>query len=457
VSAGGLAERLTTRVDVLRPALTELLGELVAIDSTNPSFAGVDREAVRGGETRCNEVLCERLAGAGLETTWVAPDAERRNLVAVRRGSGGGRSLILNGHVDTVAADAAAWTGGDPWHPVVVDGVLRGLGACDTKAGLVAIWAALQALHDEGIDLRGDVVVHSVVGEETMEHELGTTACLRAGTRGDAAIVCEPTSGRRRLAVTGTSGGYWSLRISVEGRTTHCANRPEVVRAGGGGDAVGVNALEKGVIVLRALQELEQQWGITKRHPYCAPGAFTIMPGRFHADSPVEGPAPVYFPDRATIEYSIVYPPGEQPGQPRAEIEEFVLDACRLDTWLRTHPPQFEWLVNWPALDTPWEEPIVAALVDARAAVTGEPQPTPSPADPVGFAPQDAVWYSRAGIPAVVFGPGDLRVAHAADEHVDLGEVADAAAVLALCVARWCGTSRASRRVRSFEREGGSQ
>jgi acetylornithine deacetylase/succinyl-diaminopimelate desuccinylase-like protein len=457
LTAGGLAERLATRVDVLRPALTDLLCELVAIDSTNPSFAGVDREAVRGGETRCNEVLRERLVRAGLETTWVAPDDERRNLVGVRRGSGGGRSLVLNGHVDTVAADAAAWTGGDPWRPVVADGVLHGLGSCDTKAGLVAIWAALQALHEEGIDLRGDVVVHSVVGEETMQHELGTTACLRAGSRGDAAIVCEPTSGRRRLAVTGTSGGYWSLRISIEGRTTHCANRPEVVRAGGGGDEVGVNALEKGIHVVRALQQLEREWGITKRHPFCAPGAFTIMPGRFHADSPVEGPAPVYFPDRATIEYSIVYPPGEEPEQPCAEIEAFVLDACRLDTWLRTHPPQFEWLVNWPALDTPWDAPIVGALVAARAAVLGDRQPTPSPADPVGFAPQDAVWYARAGIPAVVFGPGDLRVAHAADEHVDLGEVGDAATVLALCAAQWCGTTSAGTHVRSSKRKADSQ
>jgi acetylornithine deacetylase/succinyl-diaminopimelate desuccinylase-like protein len=439
--AGGLAERLRARVRALRPALTELLCELVTIDSTNPNFAGVDRKAVVGGETRCNEVLRERLAGAELETTWVAPDPERRNLVAVRRGAGGGRSLVLNGHVDTVAADAASWTGGDPWRPVVADGMVRGLGACDMKGGLVAIWGALEALHEERVRLRGDVLVHSVVGEETMEHELGTTACLQAGGRADAAIVCEPTSARRRLAVTPTSGGYWSLRISVEGRTTHCANRPEVVRAGGGGDAVGVNALEKGVRIVCALQELEQEWGLTKRHPYCRPGAFTIMPGRFHADSPVEGPAPVYFPDRGTIEYSIVYPPSEQPEQPCAEIEAFVLDACRLDAWLREHPPRFEWLVNWPALDTPWHEPIVEALVAARAEVTGERQPTPSPADPVGFAPQDAVWYAQAGVPAVCFGPGDLRVAHAADEHVSLDEVEEAAAAIALCAAAWCGTA----------------
>jgi acetylornithine deacetylase/succinyl-diaminopimelate desuccinylase-like protein len=145
------------------------------------------------------------------------------------------------------------------------------------------------------------------------------------------------------------------------------------------------------------------------------------------------------------LEYSIVYPPSERPEEPCAEIEAFVLDASRLDTWLRTHPPRFEWLVNWPALDTSWEEPIVAALVHARTAVTGERQPPPTPADPIGFAPQDAVWYSRAGVPSVVFGPGDLRVAHTADEFVDLGEVADAAAVLAVGAAVWCGARRSDK------------
>ena len=99
-----LRQRILERVDSLRDDGVALLEELVRIDSTNPSFAGVDRAAVIGGETRCNEVLRERYEQAGLETHWVAPDPERKNLVGVRSGSGGGRSLILNGHVDVVPA-----------------------------------------------------------------------------------------------------------------------------------------------------------------------------------------------------------------------------------------------------------------------------------------------------------------------------------------------------------------
>ena len=258
--------RVRDAVTARRAEAIALLAELVAIDSTNPVFLAADGAGLPVGERRCNEVLADRLAAAGCETTWVAPDPERPNLVGRRRGVGGGRSLVLNGHVDTVAAERSAWTT-DPWRPTERDGALFGLGAADTKAGVTAIWTALRALEDADVALAGDVVVHFVVGEEAMEHELGTTACIRAGHGGDAAIVAEPTSLARPLLVTGTSGGYWSLRIEIEGRTTHCANRPHLVRAGGGGDAVGVSALEKAVRLVVALQELEQRWGFTKRHP----------------------------------------------------------------------------------------------------------------------------------------------------------------------------------------------
>jgi acetylornithine deacetylase/succinyl-diaminopimelate desuccinylase-like protein len=436
--AGGIVER----VDALRSDAIELLAELVAIDSTNPSFPGADRTRVLGGETRCNEVLWQRYEQAGLELSWIARDPERKNLVGLRRGEGGGPSLVLNGHVDTVApADPERWLAGSPWCPEIRDGWLYGLGAADMKAGVVAIWAAIQALQDADLRLQGDVLVHSVVGEETMEHELGTSACLAAGAGVDAAIVAEPTSLETPMMVTGIAGGYWSLRITVEGKSTHCANRSRSIRPGGLGDAVGVNALEKAVKIVQVLQELETQWGLTKSHGSCAPGAFTIMPGRLHADAAFEGPAPVYFPDRAVIEYSIVYPPDEPAEQPIREIEAYVLTACSLDPWLRDHPPTFEWLINWPPLDTSWDEPIVGALVRARETVLGERQPRPSPRHPIDFVQQDGTWYQRAGIPAVCLGPGAIAVAHGRDERVRLDEVTAAAKCFALCALDWCGSS----------------
>jgi acetylornithine deacetylase/succinyl-diaminopimelate desuccinylase-like protein len=147
-------QALFDRIDALRDDTVELIRELVAIDSTNPSFAGVDRDEVIGGETRCNEVLHERYEQAGLETYWVAPDPERRNLVGVRKGRGGGRSLILNGHVDTVPpVEPGSWLTGDPWLPEIQDGRLYGLGSTDMKSSDAAMWLVAQVLEDAGVAL----------------------------------------------------------------------------------------------------------------------------------------------------------------------------------------------------------------------------------------------------------------------------------------------------------------
>ena len=117
-----------------------------------------------------------------------------------------------------------------------------------------------------------------------MQHELGTSAVLEAGFTADAAIVTEPTSIPHPLTVSPIAAGNWYFRIHVEGRATHCGNRALAIRPGGPGDAIGVNALEKAVRIVVALQELEQQWGMTKSHPYFMPGFFSLLPGVFYAD-----------------------------------------------------------------------------------------------------------------------------------------------------------------------------
>ncbi len=431
--------RVLARVEALRDDAVSLLQELVRVDSTTPTQPGVDRADVIGGETRVNEILQERYRGAGLETHWVAEDPERRNLVGVRAGAGGGRSLILNAHVDTVAAvDPGGWLCGSPWNPELRDGRLYGLGSTDMKGSGVAMWAVAQALEDEGVRLAGELQLHSVIGEEMMEHHLGTTAVVRAGFRADAAIVTEPTSYPKPLTVSPVAAGVWILRIVVRGKSSHCGNRSLTIRPGGPGELIGVNALEKGLLVLESLQQLERQWGLTKSHPQFSPGFFTIGPNVFHSDAGV--PFPAYIPDRAVIEYVIWYPPQEDAADVARQIEEYVLTACRLDTWLARNPPVFEWLNNWPPMETPWEHPLVQTLVSAHESVTGAAVPAPSPAYPVNFgAASDGSFYEDEGIPSVVYGPGNLEIAHCRDEHVELDELVLAARVLAAAAIDWCG------------------
>lgn len=432
---------LGARIDARRGEAIELLVELVRTRSVNPSYPGVDRAAELGGETRVNEILCERYEQAGLATSWVAPDPDRRALVGVRSGAGGGRSLILNGHIDTVPpAEGGAWTRGSPWDPVIEGDLLYGLGATDMKASGVSMWLVAQALRDAGVELLGDLQLHSVPGEETGEHFLGTTACVEAGFRADAAIVTEPTNPPRPLTIALVSAPFLWLKLTVEGKATHAGNRPLAIRPGGLGNAIGVNALEKGVKIVQALQELERQWGVTKTHPYFSPGFFNMMPGIFRADPGV--PFPAYFPDRAEIHWIIWYPPQQTDEEARQELVDYILGVCSLDPWLAEHPPTFEWPLVYPPMETPWEHELPQAMASAWQRVTGSPAPPPSPATPAMFgAAMEGSWLQQLGIPSIAFGPGDLRVAHARDEHVSLDEMILAAKCLAACVVEWCGTA----------------
>jgi acetylornithine deacetylase len=437
----GLSDEIGASVDANRAQATALLQELVRTNSVNPGYPGVERADVIGGETRVNDVLERHYRGAGLETHRVTEDPERSNLVGVRHGSGGGRSLILNGHVDTVPpAEADEWLCGSPWNAELRDGRLYGLGSTDMKGAGVAMWLAAQALEDAGVDLRGDLQLHSVVGEETGDYRLGTLATVEAGFRADGAIVTEPSNPPRPLAISTVSAGCIMLKAVVDGKATHAGNRPLAIRPGGPGDAIGVNALEKGVLLVRALQELERQWGLTKAHPYFSPGFFNIMPGIFRANAGV--PFPAYFPDRAELQWVMWFPPEQSPDDAIREVEAYVLDACRLDPWLRAHPPRLEWILPYPGMQTEWEHPLPQAMARAFEAVTGERVAPPSPQHPANFgAAMEGTWLEQAGIPSIVFGPGDLRLAHACDEYVILEEVFTAAKALALAAVDWCGVA----------------
>ncbi|WP_181706107.1 M20 family metallopeptidase [Chthonobacter rhizosphaerae] len=426
-------------VDAHAEAAIALLSDLVAINSINPLFPGIDRAAVIGGETRCTDLLGERLAALGAEIHRVAPDPERTNVVAVLKGAGGGRSLILNGHLDTVAPfTPERWISGDPWKPTLKDGRLYGLGSTDMKGGLVSVVLALQAIRAAGVRLKGDVQVHAVVGEETMSHELGTSAVLEAGFTADAAIVVEPSSQPFPLSVAPVSAGNFNLEITVRGRATHAGNRGAAIRPGGEGASAGVNAVEKAILVVQALQTLEEEWGQTKSHPAFPTGFFSLVPGVFHGDAGV--PSVGYMADKATVGYLVWYPPGDTADAVKAEIERHVGHAAALDPWLRENPPMFDWKSNWPVADTAEDHPLVRTLVDARAAVLG-PIPRGRRETWSLNAVTDASFLEAKGIPTTVFGPGNLRFAHAVDEHIEIQDLVNGAKVLALAILGWCGVA----------------
>jgi acetylornithine deacetylase len=319
---------------------------------------------------------------------------------------------------------------------VLHDGFLYGLGATDMKAGLVAMCLVAQTLERLGIELAGDLQFHSVVGEEMWEHELGTTACVDAGWKADGGIVLEPTGGAGPMRVTTISPGLWNMRVAIEGRSTHAGNRFAAIRPGGAGDAIGVNALEKAIKVVNLIGELETEWGMTRNHPAFPPGFFTMLPGVFYADAGY--PLPFYFPDQATVAYDVWHNPTQSAEEVRQEIESFVSSGCALDTWLREHQPRFEWNSHYPPFSTDWDDPLAQAATAAYGDASGRPVAPPSPTTPANFdAVCDATWLQQRGMACVVFGPGDLRLAHGRDERVSIDEIVEAAVTLTLTAIRY--------------------
>lgn len=419
-------------VDDLRDELVALVSRMVQIPSLNPTQPGVVREEVLGGETRVNEFLKPALESMGLETDLWEAEEGRANLVGVCKGTGGGKSLILNGHVDVVIPGAEElWTEAGPWSGKVADGRIYGRGACDMKGGNGAAVIAVKALLQSGYRPKGDVIIQSVVGEEMMNTDAGTGAAIRRGYTADAGIVVEPSAPPYPLAILIASPGVLIMTVRVEGKAAHTCMRDELVRAGGRGAAVAVSAVDKALIIYQGLAKLEEEWGQTKRHPaFTRPGHFTICPTTFRGGTSIAS-----IPDECVIEYVVWHAPQDPPEQVKEEIEQQVTRFAQTDPWLREHQPRVEWWdFWWPPFDVPPDAPICRAVATAYASALGKP------AVVYGFAAvDDAVFLNQAGIPTISMGPGDIRMAHAPNEYVEIQELVDAAKVYALSIVEWCG------------------
>jgi acetylornithine deacetylase len=267
-------------VEGLRDELVELVRDIVRVPSVNLVLAGSDAGAAAGGETAVNRILASRMEETGLVTDLWEEAPGRANLAGVLKGSGGGRSLIFNGHVDVVPpGDLSAWTICGPWDALVKDGRIWGRGTADMKGGNAAALMAVKAILKAGQRPAGDVILEDVVGEEMMEHLIGTSATVKRGYTADAAIVVEPSEPPHRLGIIPACCNVGYLVCTISGKATHACLRGEVIRAGGEGQALGVSSIDKAVLIYQGLRQLEEEWGQSKRHPlYARPGHFTIHP-----------------------------------------------------------------------------------------------------------------------------------------------------------------------------------
>lgn len=342
-------------------------------------------------------------------------------------------SLLINGHIDVAEIGSPELWTRPPFEPAVVGRRLYGRGATDMKGPLAAALLAIRLIRDLEIELRGDLLFESVIGEE--QGEAGTLTCIERGYAADLALVAEPTN----LTISG-QGGVITGWIEIQSpETLHDGMRSRVIHAGGG--VRGANAIEKMMKLIAALQELERDWAVLKRHPGFAPGATTINPAVIEG-----GRHPAFMADRCALWVTVHFYPDERWETVTAEIEDHLLRAAAADSWLRDYPPTFRWggrsMIEdrgeiFPASAFDREHPGVQALALAHEAVHGT-----APGYAMWPSVSDAGWLASAGMQTVIYGPGLLEQAHVIDEWVEIDALVQAAQVYAELIVRWCNRSK---------------
>ena len=341
---------------------------------------------------------------------------DRPNVTGIRRGSGNGRSILLNAHTDTVdPGDPDAWRE-DPLSGTVRGDLLYGRGSCDMKGGLVTHLVALDALSDLGLTLRGDVTVAATVGEEN--GGLGALSTVLRGYRADAALITEPT----RLALVTAQGGSLVFRLSVPGRSAHAAVRDE-----------GVSALEKFVPIFENLRELEQERNAVLSHPLYE-GIQNKVP--INVGVVRAGNWASTVPESLVAEVRVGLIPGEEVEPFKDLVCARIAAVAERDPWLREHPPELIWFGGqFAPAEVPPDAPICEAVKKAHERVTGKEPPV----EGVPYGADMRLFIDFGGMPCVMYGAGDVNVAHAPDEHVSVSELLTAASTIACLLADWCG------------------
>jgi acetylornithine deacetylase len=336
----------------------------------------------------------------------------RFNLRLLRRGAGGGRSLILNAHMDVVPPSEGMDA---PWAPRLADGVLYGRGACDDKGPLASVYLALKALDALGVELKGDVAVHVVVEEEIGGN--GSLAMARRGEKADGCVVLEPTDDR---VFTSVRGAVW-FRLKLSGKAGHSGE------AGKTRSALLMAREAMGILEKYHADLLAASRGQELFDPYPNPMPLTF--GRLEA-----GKWPSMAPSRAVLEGVL----GFLPNVTREEVcEEMRARLAREggDAFAGNFDLGFTYRHDSSVVDPGDDLPrgLVAACEAASA-----------PARVAGMTASCDAWFYRnhLGIPTVVYGPGTLGVAHSRDEQIRIDQVAKAAEVLVRLMLDYCGGGR---------------
>lgn len=420
-------EKIDGAVDRLRPDITAFTQRLIQF----PTLPGHEQAAQHFLADKLRSLQCsvdilkcdfnELVEHPAFSDDGV-PFDERLNVVGTWTGSGDGRSLILNGHMDVVPVGNLDLWRFPPFDAVLHEGKLHGRGACDMKAGLAAGIFAIEALQRLGFRPAANVIFESVIGEES--GGVGTLTTIMRGFTADAAVIMEPT----RLRMCPLHSGALSFRLTVSGRAIHASMKQ-----------FGVSAIEKFTRLFASIEELD-----AARHAQYENPMFEFK----HNVAPISvgqitaGDWPSTVPEQLVAEGRFGVFPNESADEARNALVRCLAKVIDEDEWLRAHPPTLEWFEGqFEPGETSVDEPIIAALTAAHAQILQRNVVVQGV--PYG---SDLRLFTRYGkIPCTLYGPGDVAFAHTVEEHVEMDEVFACAKILALLIVDWCRTGNGTR------------
>jgi acetylornithine deacetylase len=370
---------------------------LIKIDSRNPTLAPDSP-----GEGDCARALASILDDWGFDVQVLEAVPGRPNVVA-RLGPPDAPALMLNGHLDVVGVEGMTHA---PFDAAIRSDRVFGRGSADMKGGIAAMCAAAATAASSESDRQ--VLITAVVDEEY--ESLGMRALLASGIRAEMAVITEPT----RLSICPAHRGFAWFDVEIKGRAAH-----------GSRYDVGVDAIMHAALLLGELDLLEQTRAAGPIHPLLGRGSL-------HASTIQGGVGMSTYPERCSIGIERRTIPGESAEKALVEI----MDACAR---VGARRPHFEARVTLRTAQLPSDVPIDAPIVK-RLADAIEAEGAPMRIEGLS-AWTDAALLNEAGIPTVCFGPGDIALAHAAEEFVPIEEVERAKSVLARVVHRWCAES----------------
>jgi len=341
------------------------------------------------------------------------------NIVAVLKGTGGGKSIILNGHVDVVPeGDHGQWDR-PPYSGEVVDGKMYGRGVTDMKGGNIALLMALEAIKSVAVPLKGDIIFQSVVEEES--GGAGTLDAILKGYKADAAIIPEPTNMK---IFPKQQGSKW-FRLIVTGRTAH-----------GGTRYHGISAIDKAFIVNEHVHELEKIRNARLDEPLYD---HVPIPIPINIGSIKGGDWPSSVPDIVQLEGRIGIAPGETMEQVQIELEDWIARLVEKDDWFKEYPVKLEWYgARWVPGEIELSHPLMNILSKNYSLVTDEaPVVEASP-----WGTDGGLLTQVAQTPTIVFGPGTTNLAHFPNEAIELKKIVDTAKIIAATVVDWCEVNK---------------